>query len=111
MIVVPNEEGGLEPVRTITGLCICMDYQKLNKMKKDHFKMSFIDQMLDRLTVCGCYCFLDGYFGYHQILITCKDQEKMTFTCLYDTFLFLKNVICLMQCTDNALEMYVVNIC
>lgn len=65
-----------------------MDYQKLNEMEKDHFKMSFIDQMLDRLAVCGCYCFLDGYFGYNQISIACKDQEKMTFTCLYDTLFF-----------------------
>ncbi|XP_070031788.1 uncharacterized protein [Nicotiana tomentosiformis] len=34
------------------------------------------------------YCFLDGYFGYNQILIAPKDQEKTTFTCRYGTFTF-----------------------
>ena len=42
--------------------------------------------MLDRLVGHEYYCFLDGYFGYNQIVITPEDQEKMTFTCPYGTF-------------------------
>ena len=34
------------------------------------------------------YCFLYGYSGYNQIFIAPKDQEKITFTCLYGTFAF-----------------------
>nr|GEY46224.1 reverse transcriptase domain-containing protein [Tanacetum cinerariifolium] len=32
------------------------------------------------------YCFLDGFFGYFQISIDPRDQEKTTFTCPYGTF-------------------------
>ncbi|GJV63237.1 retrotransposon protein, putative, ty1-copia subclass [Tanacetum coccineum] len=34
------------------------------------------------------YCFLDGFYGYFQIPIDPKDQEKTTFTCPYGTFAF-----------------------
>ncbi|KAK6121412.1 hypothetical protein DH2020_044837 [Rehmannia glutinosa] len=44
--------------------------------------------MLGRLAGYDYYCFLDGYFGYSQIMIAPKDQEKMTFTCPYGTFAF-----------------------
>ncbi|KAL4367617.1 hypothetical protein GQ457_05G020020 [Hibiscus cannabinus] len=66
-----------------------MDYRKLNKAtKKDHFPLPFIDQMLDRLAGKAYYCFLDGYSGYNQITIAPEDQEKMKFTCPYDTYAF-----------------------
>ena len=44
--------------------------------------------MLDRLVGHPHYCFLDGYYGYNQIAIAPKDQEKTTFTCPYGTFAF-----------------------
>ena len=44
--------------------------------------------MLDKLDGHPYFCFLDGYFGYKQISIALKDQEKTTFTCPYDTFDF-----------------------
>nr|XP_016456360.1 PREDICTED: RNA-directed DNA polymerase homolog [Nicotiana tabacum] len=66
-----------------------MDYRKLNSATfKDHFPMPFIDQMLDRLAGRSFYCFFDGYSGYKQINITLEDQEKTTFTCMYETFAF-----------------------
>uniref|UniRef100_A0A3Q7GJ62 Reverse transcriptase domain-containing protein n=1 Tax=Solanum lycopersicum TaxID=4081 RepID=A0A3Q7GJ62_SOLLC len=38
----------------VTGLRVCMDYQKLNAWtEKDHFPMPFMDHMLDRLTLKG----------------------------------------------------------
>nr|GEX72140.1 reverse transcriptase domain-containing protein [Tanacetum cinerariifolium] len=48
----------------------------------------FMDQMLERLTGNEYYCFLDGFFGYFQIPIDLKDQEKTTFTCPYGTFAY-----------------------
>ncbi|KAA3448249.1 reverse transcriptase-like protein [Gossypium australe] len=57
-------------------------------MKKDHFSLPFIDQMLEWLAGKGYYCFLDGYSGYHQILIHLDDQEKTTFTCPFGTYTF-----------------------
>ncbi|XP_049357117.1 uncharacterized protein LOC125821793 [Solanum verrucosum] len=72
--VVPNEKGELVSMRPVTRWRVCMDYQKLNSWtKKDHFPMSFMDQMLDRHSKRGLYCFLDGYSGYNQISIALED--------------------------------------
>ena len=68
---------------------MCIDYRKLNKAtKKDHFPLPFIDEMLERLAKHSFFCFLDGYSGYHQILIHPDDQSKTTFTCLYGTYAY-----------------------
>nr|GEZ88021.1 reverse transcriptase domain-containing protein [Tanacetum cinerariifolium] len=65
------------------------DAGKLNEAtRKDHFPLPFMDQMLERLAGNEYYCFLDGFFGYFQIPIDPKDQEKTTFTCLYGTFAY-----------------------
>src|SRR6185312_12977519 len=70
MTVVENEKNELIPKRTVAGWRMCIDYRKLNKAtKKDHFPLSFIDEMLERLTNHSFFCFLDGYSGYHQIPI------------------------------------------
>ena len=79
----------LLPSRTVTSWRICINYWKLNKAtRKDHFPLSFLDQMLDRLAGHEYYCFLDGYSRYNQIAIALEDQEKTTFTCPYGTFAF-----------------------
>jgi hypothetical protein len=68
---------------------MCIDYRKLNKVaQKDHFLLPFIDEMLERLANHSFFCYLDGYFGYHQILIHPDDQSKTTFTCPYGTFVY-----------------------
>ena len=68
---------------------MCIDYKKLNTaIRKDHFPLPFIDQMLDRLAGHPYYYFLDGYFGYNQIVIAPEDQKNTTFTCPYGTFSF-----------------------
>nr|GEV79979.1 reverse transcriptase domain-containing protein [Tanacetum cinerariifolium] len=86
MAVVTNDENELVPTRLMTGWRVCIDYQKLNEAtRKDHFPLSFMDQMLERLAGNEYYCFLDGFLGYFQIPIDPKDQEKTTFTCPYGT--------------------------
>nr|GFC51629.1 reverse transcriptase domain-containing protein [Tanacetum cinerariifolium] len=47
-----------------------------------------MDQMLERLAGNEYYCFLDGFFGYFQIPIDPRNQEKTTFTCPYGTFAY-----------------------
>ncbi|CAN6562633.1 unnamed protein product [Malus baccata var. baccata] len=82
--VVTNAENELVPTRIQTGWRVCIDYRKLNATtRNDHFPLPFIDQMLERLASYAFYCFLDGYAGYNQIVITPEDQEKTTFTCLF----------------------------
>jgi len=77
MTVIMNEKNELIPQRTVTGWRMCIDYRKLNKaMRKDHFPLPFIDEMLERLANDSFFCFLDGYSGYHQIPIHPDDQYK-----------------------------------
>nr|GEX62154.1 reverse transcriptase domain-containing protein [Tanacetum cinerariifolium] len=87
--VVENEKNELILTRLVTGWRVCIDYHKLNEAtRKDHFPLSFMDQMLERLAGNEYYCFLDGFSGYFQIPIDPKDQEKTTFTCPYGTFAY-----------------------
>ncbi len=81
-MVIANAQNKLILQRTVTGWRMCIYYKKLNKaMKKDHFSLPFIDEMLKRLVNHSFFCFLDGYSGYHQIPIHPEDQSKTTFTC------------------------------
>nr|GEU74867.1 reverse transcriptase domain-containing protein [Tanacetum cinerariifolium] len=87
--VVTNEENELIPTRLVTGWRVCIDYRKLNEAtRKDHFPLPFMDQMLERLAGNEYYCFLNGFFGYFQIPIDPRDQEKTTFTCPYGMFAY-----------------------
>nr|GEW98941.1 reverse transcriptase domain-containing protein [Tanacetum cinerariifolium] len=87
--VVENKESALILTRLVTRWRVCIDFRKLNEVTlKDHFPLPFIDQMLERLAGNEYYCFLDGVFGYLQITIDPKEQEKITFTCPYGTFAY-----------------------
>ena len=89
--MIKIENNTLLPSQSVTGWRICIDYQKLNKVtSKYHFPLSFIDHMLDKLVGNGYYYFLDRYSGYTQFTISLEDQDKMTFTCPYDTFAFMR---------------------
>ena len=75
MTVVKNDQNELIPTRTVTGWRMCIDYRKLNEaIRKDHYPLPFMDQMLERLTGQSFYCFLDGYSGYNQIAVDPQDQ-------------------------------------
>jgi hypothetical protein len=87
LTVVKNEKNEMILQRTVTGWRMCIDYRKLNKaMKKDHFPLPFIDEMLERLVNHAYFCFLDGYSGFMEIPIHPDDQHKTTFTCPYGMF-------------------------
>ncbi|KAM2160662.1 hypothetical protein ACFX1Q_043730 [Malus domestica] len=87
--VVQNDNNELVPTRLTTGWRMCVDYRKINAgIRKDHFPLPFIDQMLERLVGRAFYCFLDGYSGYNQIPVAPEDQEKTTFTCPFGTFAY-----------------------
>jgi hypothetical protein len=59
---------------------MCVDYTDLNKhCPKDPFGLPRIDQVIDSTAGCDLLCFLDCYFGYHQIAIKEEDQEKTAF--------------------------------
>ena len=87
--VVPNDKNELIPQRIIIGYRMCIDYRKLNKAtSKDHYPLSFIDQMLERLSKNTHFGYLDGYSGFSQIHVNTADQEKTTFTCPFGTYAY-----------------------
>jgi len=64
--MVENENQELVQTWLPTRIRVCFDYQKLNVAScKDHFPLSFIDQILERLADHEYY-FLDHYSGYNQ---------------------------------------------
>ncbi|XP_062176030.1 uncharacterized protein LOC133881082 [Alnus glutinosa] len=64
--VVQNKDGELVPTRVQLGWRVCIDYHKLNTANRnDHFPLSFIDQMVERLAGHEYYYFLDGHSGYN----------------------------------------------
>ena len=55
-----------------------IDSRKLNKAtKKYHYPLSFIDQMLERLSKHTHFCFLDGYSGFSQIPVSAGINLKL----------------------------------
>ena len=82
-----------------------MDYRKLNAWtEKDHFPIPFMDQMLDRLTGKGWYCFLDGYSVYNYISIAPEDLKKTTFTCPYGIIAFKRMLFRLCNAPTTVLR-------
>nr|GEX96842.1 DNA-directed DNA polymerase [Tanacetum cinerariifolium] len=87
--VVENKNNEIIPTRLVTEWRVCIEYRKLNDAThKDHFPLPFMDQILERLAGNEFYYFLDGFFGYFQILINPPKQEKTTFTYPYGTFAY-----------------------
>jgi hypothetical protein len=59
---------------------MCVDYTSLNKAcPKDPFPLPRIDQVVDSTSGCETLCFLDAYFGYHQIMMKESDQLMTSF--------------------------------
>ena len=80
LVVVPKKNGKWR---------ICVDYRELNKAnQKDHFPLSFIDQVLDTLAGKKLFSFLDGFSGHNQIQISPEDQDKTTLSCPWGTFAY-----------------------
>ena len=66
--IVPNDKNELIPQRIVIGYKMVIDFRKLNKAtRKDHYPLSFIDQMLERLSKHTHFFFLDAYSGFSQI--------------------------------------------
>nr|GEZ28397.1 DNA-directed DNA polymerase [Tanacetum cinerariifolium] len=88
--VIENEENELIPTRLVTEWRVCIDYQKLNEAtRKDHFPLSFIDQMLERLAGNEYYCFLDGFSGC--MLAIFHDMVKKMMEVFMDDFSIFGN--------------------
>jgi hypothetical protein len=71
IVVIAKKNGKLK---------ICVDFRKLNvATKKDPYSLPFMDEVINIVVGHKVYAFLDGFLGYHQILIALEDQHKIAF--------------------------------
>ncbi|RDX76038.1 hypothetical protein CR513_44010, partial [Mucuna pruriens] len=110
MTVTKNHNDELVPIQIQNSWRVCIDYRRLNQAtRKDHFPLSFIDQVLEKLVGKSHYCFLDSFSRYMQIHIALEDQHKTTFTYPFGTFAYtympfgLCNVPSTFQCCMTSI--------
>ena len=59
---------------------VCVDFRDLKKASpKDDFPFPHIDMLVDSTTGHSMLSFMDGFFGYSQVLMAPKDMEKTSF--------------------------------
>ena len=59
---------------------VCVDFKNLNKSNlKDEFSIPHIDLLVDSTVSHSMLSFIDGFFGYNQILMALEDMEKTVF--------------------------------
>ena len=59
---------------------VCVDFRDLNKASpKDDFPLLHIDMLVDSTAGHSMLYFMDGFFGYNQILMAPDDMEKTFF--------------------------------
>jgi hypothetical protein len=82
---------------------LCVDFRNLNKVSlKDHYSFPKMDHILQKVVGSPNMSMLDGFSGYNQIMVHPDDQEEMTFTTPWGTFMYAKLPFWLM----NAGEMF-----
>ncbi|RDY06480.1 hypothetical protein CR513_09526, partial [Mucuna pruriens] len=102
MIVVRNQQDEMVSTRIQNSWQVCIEYRKLNQeTRKDHFPLSFIDEVLEKLAGKSHFCFLDGFSSYIQIHIAPMDQHKTTFTCPFETFAYTRMSFGLCNASDT----------
>jgi hypothetical protein len=70
---------------------MCKDITDLNKCcPKDDFPLTRIDQIVDSVAARKMMALLDCFFGYHQIWLRPKDEEKTSFITPFGTYCYLK---------------------
>jgi hypothetical protein len=70
-VVIPKSNGSER---------LCVDFTSLNQAcPKDPYLLLRKDQIVDSTADCDLLCFLDAFFGYHQIKMAKEDKEKTAF--------------------------------
>ena len=90
VVPIPKKDGKVR---------VCVDFRDLNKDKpKNDFPPPYINMIVDSTTGYLMLSFMDGFFGYSQILMAPKDMEKTSFITEWGTYYYrvmpfgLKNV-------------------
>lgn len=68
---------------------MCIDFTDLNKaFLKNSYLHSWIDQLVDATIGHELLTIMDAFFGYNQIRIAPKDEEKISFIIDYGLFCY-----------------------
>jgi hypothetical protein len=69
---------------------LCVDFTSLNNAcPKDPYPLPRIDQIVDSTAGCDLLCFLDAFFGYHQIKMARVDEEKTAFITPFGVYCYI----------------------
>jgi len=87
-----NWVSNMVPIRKKNGdIRICIDFRNLNKAnQKDNFPLPTMEQTLHSVAGSKLMSFLDGIFGYNQILVHPDDRLKTTFRTKWGTYAYQK---------------------
>ena len=78
VVPVPKKDGKVR---------VCVDFRDLNKASpKDDFPLPHIDMLVDSTAGHPMLSFMDGFFGYNQILMAPEDVEKTSFITEWGTY-------------------------
>ena len=70
---------------------MCVYFMNLNKVSfKDNYPLPKMDHILQKVVGSERISIMDGFLGYNQINVHLEDQEKTTFTTLWETFMSAK---------------------
>ena len=80
VVPIPKKDGKVR---------VCVDFRDLNKASpKDDFLLPHIDLLVDSTIRHLMLSFMDGFFGYNQILMAPEDMEKTTFITEWGTYYY-----------------------
>ncbi|RVW76162.1 Transposon Ty3-I Gag-Pol polyprotein [Vitis vinifera] len=90
MIEYPEWLANVVPVPKKDGkVRVCVDFEILNKASpKDDFPLPHIDMLVDSTAGHSMLSFMDGFFGYSQILMAPEDMEKTSFITEWGTYCY-----------------------
>ena len=70
---------------------ICIDFRNFNRVSlEDNYLLPKMDHILQKMVGSQMISMLDGFSGYNQVLVHLDDQDKITFTTPWGTFMYSK---------------------
>ena len=80
IVPVPKKDGKVR---------VCVEFRDLNKASpKDDFPLPHIDMLVDSTAGHPMLSFMDGFYGYNQILMAPEDMEKTYFITEWGTYCY-----------------------
>lgn len=82
----------LVPIRKKNGeIRLCVYLRNCNKVPlKDNYPFPKMDYIMQKMVRSTRMSMMDGFFGYNQVNLHIKDQNKITFTTPWGTFMYAK---------------------